>query len=45
MPKEMLTIYFNHLDQRLTEHGCNDMLRFTQAFAASHNLTFEPIKQ
>ena len=45
MPKEMLAGYFDHLDQQLTEHGCDDTLRFTQAFAASHNLTFEPIKQ
>ena len=45
IPKEMLAGYFDHLDQQLTEHGCDDTLRFTQAFAASHNLTFEPIKQ
>ena len=45
MPKAMLTAYFDHLDQQLTEHGCDDTLRFTQAFAANHNLTFEPIKQ
>ena len=29
----------------ITKHGCDDTLRFTQAFAASHNLAFEPIKQ
>ena len=45
MPKEILAVYFDHLDQQLTEHGCDDTLRFTQAFAASHNLAVEPIMQ
>ena len=45
MPKEMLAGYFDHLDQQLTEHGCDDTLRFKQAFAASHDLVFEPIRQ
>ena len=34
----MLAGYFDHLDQQLTEHCCDDTLRCTQAFAASHNL-------
>jgi len=45
MPKEKLAAFFNYLDQQLTEHDCDDTLRFTQEFAASHNLEFEPIKQ
>ena len=45
MPKEKLQAFFNYLDQKLEEHDCDDTLRFTQEFAASHNLAFEPIKQ
>ena len=45
MPKEKLAAFFDYLDQQLTEHGCDDTLRFTKDFATSQNLTFEPIKQ
>ena len=45
MPKEKLAAFFDYLDQQLTEHDCDDTLRFTKAFAASHNLAFEPIKE
>ena len=45
MPKEKLAAFFDYLDQQLTEHDCDDTLRFTQEFAASQNLAFEPIKQ
>ena len=43
--KEKLQAFFDYLDQQLSEHDCDDTLRFTQEFAASHNLAFEPIKQ
>jgi Protein of unknown function (DUF2695) len=45
MPKEKLQAFFDYLDQQLTEHECDNTLRFAQQFAASHNLAFEPIKQ
>ena len=45
MPKEKLLAFFDYLDQQLSEHNCDDTLRFTQQFAASYNLAFEPIKQ
>ncbi len=45
MPKEMLQVFFDYLDQQLEEHDCDDTLRFTQEFAVSHNLVSEPIKQ
>ena len=45
IPKEKLAALFNYLDLQLTEHGCDDTLRFTQEFAASHNHAFEPIKK
>ena len=45
MPKEKLAAFFDYLDQQLTEHDCDDTLRFTKEFAASHNLAFEPIKE
>ncbi|UOQ98092.1 DUF2695 domain-containing protein [Hymenobacter sp. 5317J-9] len=45
MHKETLQSFFDHLDQQLSEHGCDDTLRFAQEYAASHNLAFEPIKQ
>ena len=45
MPKEKLAAFFDYLDHQLTEHDCDDTLRFTQKFAANHNLEFEPIKQ
>ncbi|GAB3860742.1 DUF2695 domain-containing protein [Hymenobacter terrigena] len=45
MPREKLQAFFDYLDQQLEEHDCDDTLRFTQEFAASHNLAFEPIKQ
>jgi hypothetical protein len=45
MPKEKLAAFFDYLDQQLTEEGCDDTLRFTHEFAASHNLSFESIKQ
>ena len=45
IPQEKLAAFFDCLDQQLTEHDCDDMLRFTQEFAANHNLEFEPIKQ
>ncbi|OGX80946.1 hypothetical protein BEN48_07185 [Hymenobacter glacialis] len=45
MPKEKLQEFFDYLDQQLEEHDCDDTLRFTQQFAASRNLAFEPIKQ
>ena len=45
IPKETLQAFFDYLDQQLTEHDCDDTLRFSQEFAASHSLAFEPIKQ
>ena len=45
MPKEKLQAFFDYLNQQLTEHGCNDTLRFAQEFATTHNLAFEPVKQ
>ncbi len=45
MPKEKLPAFFDYLDQQLTALGCDDTLRFTQEFATSQNLAFEPIKQ
>ncbi|WP_426058334.1 DUF2695 domain-containing protein [Hymenobacter sp. B1770] len=45
MPKPKLAAFFDYLDQQLTEHDCDDTLRFTQEFAATQNLAFEPVKQ
>ena len=45
MPQEKLAAFFDYLDQQLMGHDCDDTLRFTQEFAANHNLEFEPIKQ
>ena len=45
MPKEKLQAFSDYLDQQLEKHDCDDTLRFTQEFAASHNLEFELIKQ
>ena len=44
MPREKLQAFFDYLDQQLSEPDCDDTLHFTQQFAASHNLAFEPIK-
>ena len=45
MPLEKLAAFFDYLDQQLTEHDCDDTLRFTQEFVANHNLEFELSKQ
>ena len=45
MLKEKLAAFFDYLDNQLTEYDCDDTLRFTQEFATSHNLAFEPIEQ
>ena len=44
VPKGKLAAFFDYLDQQLTEYGCDDTLRFAQAFAVSNSLAFEPIK-
>jgi hypothetical protein len=44
MPKEILTSFFNYLDQQLTEQGCDDTLRFTKEFAEEHQLAFGAIR-
>ena len=45
MPKETLALYFDFLDQKLSNDGCDDTLRFTEHFAADHKLAFHLMKQ
>ena len=44
MSKDKLALFFNYLDEQLTEHGCDHTLGFTKRFTLDHKLPFESIE-